>query len=387
MVDTIFAPLREAAAAGRQRISQSAGAAKVQFQTDRQSGALYLVFANQSGVDYPVDGAGTFIIKRSLADGSFLQAKVFVQNGPGTYVRLFPQGDRTLMDVYLFGELFQTRVALPVSFDRLLTAPFSSIMEWSASVVNWPLVLAPPPGPGDRRIEEIVHALMSRLHGLRDMDDGAMDGAGRMVYIATGAPAGKGGFNCSGFAKWVIDSLYAPLTGKTMDIAPLKSRNAARNNTWSTRFEEELDPYFGLDWSRGLARAIAQAQKGVAPSDAQIDVRDSDRLPYIRDVGYPVPKLEYLLYFLTRGSPGTFYVGSVNAPSALAVSEGTPTLRQHHHVIVLFPYFDLKGVFQVAVMERNVRTSLASLTRRYGNEYAHLVRIESTGSFAPPGIE
>jgi len=387
LADSIFAPLREAAAAGRQVISQPAGAAKVQFQADEQSGALYLVFANQSGVDYPLDGAGTYIIKRSLKDGSFLQAKVFVQDGPGTYLRLFPQGDRTLMDVYLFGEPFQTRIALPVSFERLLTAPLSSVIEWSAAVVDWPLVLAPAPGPGDRRIQEIVQALTSRLHGLRDMDDGAMDGAGRMVYIATGAPAGKGGFNCSGFAKWVVDALYAPLTGKMMDIAPLKSRNAARNNTWTTRFEEELDPYFGLDWSRGLARTIAQAQTGAAPTDAQIDVRDSDRLPYIRDVGYPVPKLEYLLYFLTRRNPGTFYVGSVNAQSMLAVSEGTPTLRQHHHLIVLLPYFDLKGVFQVAVMERNVRTSLASLTRRYGNEYVHLVRIDSAGTFAPPRIE
>jgi hypothetical protein len=100
-----------------------------------------------------------------------------------------------------------------------------------------------------------------------------------------------------------------------------------------------------------------------------------------------VAKLESLLYFLTRKDPGTFYVGSVNAPSLLAVSEGTPTLRQHHHVIVLFPYFDGRGVFQVAVMERNVRTSLPSLIRRYGNEYVHLERIDSEGSFVPPRIE
>ncbi|MGA2639727.1 MAG: hypothetical protein ABSG21_02345 [Spirochaetia bacterium] len=387
MADVIFAPIREAASAGRQVISQMEGAAKVQFQPDEQSGALYFVFANQSGVEYPVDGAGAFIIKRSLKNGSFLQAKIFVQDGPGTFLRLFPQGDRTLMDVYLFGEPFQMRIALPVSFDHLLTAPLSSIMGWSAEVVNWPLVLAPAPGPGDRRLEEIVRVLTSRLPALRDMNDGAMDGAGRMVYIASGAAAGKGGFNCSGFAKWVVDALYAPLAGKTMDIAPLKSRNAARNNTWSTRFEEELDPYFGLDWSRGLARTLAQAQTGIAPTDEQIDVRDSDRLPYVKDVGYPVSKLEYLLYFLARSNPGAFYVGSVNAPSKLAVSEGTPMLRQHHHVIVLFPYFDLTGDFQVAVMERNARTSIASLTRRYGNEYVHLERIESEGTFSPPRFE
>ena len=171
-----------------------------------------------------------------------------------------------------------------------------------------------------------------------------------------------------------------------MDIAPLKSRNSARANSWSTRFEEELDPYFGLDWSRGLARTIARARTGAEPSDAQIDVRDADRIPYVRDVGYPVSKLEYLLYFLARANPGELYVGSVNAPSA-AVSEGTPTLRQHHHVVILLPYFDGAGVFRVVVMERNLQTSLASLARRYGGEYVHLVRIDTEGSFVPPRIE
>ncbi len=385
--DTIFAPIRGAAGAARQIIIQSSGAARVLFRPETQSGALYLVFSNQNDKDFPLDGAGTFIIKRSLADGSFLQAKVFVQDGPGTYVRLFPEGERTFMDVYLFGEPFQTHIALPVTFNRLLVSPLSSIVEWSSAAVNWPLVLAPAQGPGDQRIEAMVRALKPRLSGLRDMDDGAMDGAGRMVHIATGIAAGKGGFNCSGFAKWVVDGLYAPLAGKPMDISPLKSRNSARVNSWSTRFEEELDPYFGLDWSRGLARSIVQARSGAAPSDSQIDVRNADRLPYVRDVGYPVSKLEYLLYFLARANPGDLYVGSVNAPSALAVSEGTPTLRQHHHVIILLPYFDGTGAFRVAVMERNLQTSLASLTRRYGSEYVHLVRIETEGSFVPPGIE
>ena len=385
--DTIFAPIRGAAGSGKQIIVQSSGAAKVLFSPQVQSGALYLVFANQNGADYPLDGAGTFIIKRSLADGSFLQAKIFVQDGPGSFVRLFPEGERTFMDVYLFGEPYQTHIALPVTFDRLLVSPLSSIVEWSSASVNWPMVLAPQQNAGDQRIEAMVQALKLRLRGLRDMDDGAMDGAGRMVYIATGVPAGKGGFNCSGFAKWVVDGLYAPLAGKPMDIAPLKSRNSARANSWSTRFEEELDPSFGLDWSRGLARTIVQAQTGAVPSDSQIDVRNADRLPYVRDVGYPVPKLEYLLYFLARANPGELYVGSVNAPSARAVSEGTPTLRQHHHVIILLPYFDGTGVFRVAVMERNLQTSLASLSRRYGSEYVHLVHIDTQGSFVPPRID
>jgi hypothetical protein len=387
--ETIFASVGDAAAHRSVVIEQSEGVPRVSFQTQKQSGFLYLVFANPAGRDYPLDAAGTFIIKRSMKDGSFVQAKVFLQDDPGCYLRLFPQDDRTLMDIYLFGEPFQAQLYLPVPFDRLLTASIAHIMELSSAAVDWPSVLAPAQGPGDQRLSRIVATLRARLSGLRDMDDGAMDRDGRMVFIATGAPApaGKGGFNCSGFAKWVVDGFYAPLTGKESDIAALKSRDSMREGRWSARYEEELDPYFGLDWTRGLARSIARARTGTLPDDEEVDVRDAAHVPYIKDVGYPVPSLQVVLYFLARKNPGTIYLGSVNAPSLEASQEGTPTLRQHHHVIVLFPFFDPRGAFRVVVMERNLETSLASLDRRYALEYVHLVRLDSEGEFSLPRIE
>jgi hypothetical protein len=171
-----------------------------------------------------------------------------------------------------------------------------------------------------------------------------------------------------------------------MEIAPLKARDAGIRKTWSMRYEEIYDPYFGLDWSRGLAKTLALERTGAAVTDEQVDVRDGRRVPYVTDVGYPVPTLQAVLYFLARAQPGAVYIGSVNAPSALAVPEGIPTLRQHHHVVVLFPWFDEQGRFQVSVMERNVETSLSSLSRRYGTEYVHLVRIPTDGAFDPPRI-
>jgi hypothetical protein len=384
--DTIFASVGDSAAHSRMTIEQGEGP-RVSFQPQRQAGFLYLVFANQEGKAFPIDGAGTFIIKRSLADGSYVQAKVFVQDDPGCYLRLFPDEERTLMDIYLFGEPFQLQVLLPVPFDRLLTAPVSRIVDLAGTSVDWPSVFSAAAGPGDRRIGEIVSAVRARLKGLRDMDDGAMDGDGRMVYIATGASAGKGGFNCSGFAKWVVDGFVAPLTGKETDIAALKSRDAGRAHNWSARYEEELDPFFGLDWSRGLARELARARWGTPVPDEELDVRDDAHVPYVKDTGYPVPRLQFVLYFLALRNPGTMYLGSVNAASQEASQEGTPTLRQHHHVIVLFPFFDDAGNFRVVVMERNVETGMASLNRRYGSEYVHLVKLDSDGPFSLPRIE
>jgi len=382
--DTIFAPVGDAARRRPGLIGQQTGAPKVSFQPQTQEGSLYLVFANERGRAYPLTGAGTYVIKRSLGDGSFQQVKVFLQDDPGCYLRLFPDGDRTLMDVYLFDLPFQRQIELPVAFESLLTSPLSRIMDLSRAAVDWPLVLAPQQTEGDRRVADVAAAVRARLRGLRDMDDGAMDAAGKMVYIATGSAAGKGGFNCSGFAKWVIDGFYAPLAGHPMDITPLKARDAGIAKTWSARYEELYDPYFGLDWSRGLAKSIAQERTGTMPTDEEVDVRDDTRVPYVRDVGYPVTSLKAVLYFLAREEPGTLYVGSVNAPSALAVPDGIPTLRQHHHVIILLPYFDQQGAFQVTVMERNVETSIPSLVRRYGSEFVHLVHVATDGPFQPP---
>jgi hypothetical protein len=386
--DTIFAPIGEAAARTPLVVEQSDGE-KVSYHGEKQAGALYLVFANRQGRGYPLAGTGTFIIKRSLRDGSFLHAKVFLQNDPGCYLRLFPRDDRTVMDIVLFGEPFQSEVALPVPFERVLTAPLSRIMELSSGNVDWSLVLAPAQSQEDVRLSQVVAAIRGRLKGLRDMDDGAMDASGRLVAIATGLPAkaGRGGFNCSGFAKWVVDGFYAPLAGRDTDITALKSRDAMRENRWSARLEEELDPYFGLDWSRGLARSVYLARTGSAASDEQIDVRDADRVPYVTDAGYPVPSLRTLLYFLARKDPGMLYLGSVNAPSSAADRENTPSLRQHHHLVVLFPVFDERGSFRVVVMERNLETSLASLDRRYAAEYVHLVRIDANGPFSLPRFE
>ena len=357
-------------------ISQASGAAKVQFQTDVQSGALYLVFANQSGRRL---SRWTARARSSSSEawrtGASSRRRSSCRTAPGTYVRLFPEGDRTLMDVYLFGEPFQTagpasRHVRPVCSPRR----FSSVMEWSAPVVNWPLVLAPSPGPGDRRIEEIVHVLHAAAprasrHGRRRHGRHRAAGAHRI-----GRPGGEGRVQLLGFAKWVVDALYAPLDRKAHGHCAAEVAQCGAGQHAGARASRRSWIRFRPGLEQGSCPHHRRRHRpALTPSDDQIDVRDSDRLPYVPDVGYPVPKLEYLLYFLTRGrTPARSTSDRSTRRPLLAVSEGTPTLRQHHHVIVLFPYFDARGVFQVAVMERNARTSLASLHRRYGKEYVHL---------------
>ena len=209
-----------------------------------------------------------------------------------------------------------------------------------------------------------------------------MDAHGEYVFIETGIPQGElGGLNCSGFAKWVVDGFYRPLAGQCIGVEALKiPASASRGNAWSRRLESERDPYFGLDWSRYLAVRLAQARTGILAGDLEgFDVRLMEPFPYTDDIGYPTEGLAVLLFRLAQDFPGYFYIGSLNRDYG-----ENPILRQHFHVVVLFPYFERQGDFRVVVMERNQESSLETFLERYPGHYIHLVRVEARGPFDPP---
>jgi hypothetical protein len=216
-----------------------------------------------------------------------------------------------------------------------------------------------------------------------------MDAAGRYVYIETGKPqpAGRGGFNCSGFAKWVADGISVPATGRLLDIGVLKEKHPeARGNGLTAPYEDSLDPFFGLDWTRNIARELASIER---ESDRSIpvtagdpitanDVTDEPGYHYQANVGFPVSELGPLLYMLAVRRPQYFYLASING------DYGKPRIPRHFHVVVLFPYFERNGEFKVAVFERESESNLTSLARRYPTMSAHLVWVETALRFDPP---
>lgn len=382
--ELVFSPLAEVSRAAERVIRQSDGE-RVLFRVQKQNGAVYLTFTRADLVPPRLDAAGTFIIKRSAADGSFLQAKVFLQDDPGCFIRLTPRGERTSLALVLFDELYQREVVVPASFESLLTSPFSRIERLTNGAVDWQLVLPAAPSRADAALAKLASAVRQRLPGMRYADDGAMESDGRWVRISDGAPqTGRPGLNCSGFAKWFVDGFYGPLAGKLMDIASLKTRwGSSRGNSWSDRYEQERDPWFGLDWSRNLAALLAAVRgQGAAGNPERFDVRDVPGFRYVEDVGYPMANLRAILWRLERRSPGSVYLGSLNKETG-----ADPALRQHHHLAVLVPFVDSSERFQVAVFESGTETSLESVRSRFADEYIHLVRLDATGSWKPPEVE
>ncbi len=384
--EVVLASLGENAAAAPAVLAQADGS-RVQFRTERSGSALYTLFLNQEGQAFPIDSSGSWVIKRSTEDGGFVQAKVFFRSDPGCFVRLFPAGSRTQMEVFLFGVPVARRAQLPVPFSSLLTSSFARVMELTGPLVRWDLLLWRGEPEADRHQLQVIGRIRSALGGLKEAEDGALDEEGRYVRIADGSPQGPaGGLNCSGFAKWLVDGFYGPLAGGRLTaVAELKRRHPElRGNRWSQGYEQARDPYFGLDWVRNLASALARAYGEAEGGPEFSDVRRLEHLEYREDVGYPVEELELALFLAAAREPGSFYLGSLNRE--MAGLPGQPVLRQHYHLAVFLPYFTAGGQFRVAVFDLNREGSLQDLQRRFPGHFVHLQRLSARGQWVAPGL-
>jgi hypothetical protein len=379
--DWFFDPVNEVAATVPRVYSQIHDGSLVKVRSEVTDEAVYHLFLNQRDFIYPVAGRGSVIVKRDKREGSFIQMKVFLDDGADTFLRIFPFQERTSLEVYLQGKRISTAVSLPLSFNQVLTSPVSELKELTGNRVPWDLFEPQPQRRQDRDLESLVLRIRQELSRLEHRDDGAMAEDGSYVYIETlSRQEAGGGLNCSGFAKWVIDGFAVPILGSPLPLEPLKEKHlSSRGNSLSFRYEDSRDPFFGLDWTRNLAVALARLRGSVPTGIEAFDVRGVPYFPYVEDVGYPVKDLSPLLYVLARENPGYFYLASINQPF------GTdPPIRQHTHVALLFPYLNGDGRLQIEVFETTEETSLKSLENRYPDDFAHLVRIPVEGSFYLP---
>jgi hypothetical protein len=356
------------------------GPLPVRFAVEEQGGFLYLLFLNERDLAFPQYGTGSYIVKLDGSDLALIQIKVFLRDDPGSFIRIFPQGSRARMDLFLFGKRLYQGIPLPVPLDFFLTEPFSTIRELSGRTVNWDLILPSNPGLGSEDVASGAAALAWMLPLLKDADDGAMESTGRYLRISDGRELPEPGMNCSGFAKWVTDSLFFPRTGRYLAIRELAEKHPEkRGNRWGEQFDSTRDPFFGLDWTRNCAAALLRVDKPGSDVEAA-DVRTIPFFTYREDVGFPVEDLPLILYFLAVQEPGFIYLGAVNGDFGQS-----PSLRQYYHIAVFFPWLEPDGSPVLKVFERNVETPLAAFVSRYAGEYVHLVRLRA-GKFSFPPV-
>ena len=395
----------------------------VQFELRKTVRNWYLIFRNQRGDEpretYPVWGRGSWIIKKDLLTGEFVQAKVFLQDDENSFVRIFPSGEnRSRLDVHLYGRQLGEDVLIPLSFEKLMFTPFAGIVEITGHSVNWEMIFPDTESRGYRNVEGMVSALRGFSEQIVEVADAAVDGAGMNVFIESGEPVvsgtptetggflekGQTGMNCSGYVKWIADGIYSAWSGypgsRYLNIDELRRPTSRTNrNPWSEYHSatgrdgrEELDsqlrdPRFGLDWNRNLARIIEEARLDrplIEGESESLDTGELAGIPYWKDLGYTLEDLPSALYQLASQRPGAVYLAAVNSRFVPAPSEKDPDpdpLHQYWHVSVLAPWFEdgspgrARGRFRVAVLD--VGEVSDSLLRHpgYSDEPAYPARI------------
>lgn len=399
--DTMLAAPRTTVLASKPALERNAwGTWSVSAQ--RGKDAFYIIIAPDRAGTYPIYAQGSWIIKRSDRDGSFLQAKIFLRSDPGTFARVYPFDSRSRIDIIVYGGVLYREVIVPLPFDEVLRSPLSRMRELTADVIDWSLFAPEPALYADlRRLESAIRV---RLPGLRYADDGAIDQDGNPVLISTrAAQPAPAGLNCSGFAKWLVDGILHPVTGNYLSIGALKERMIDwRGSSFTISFEETLDPFFGLDWSRALAReawaVFHPSRHDESPLANDVDeppfalrVKDADPVnggssyeafaDNFDDVGIDVRGLKAELFVLALREPGRFYLAQFNARD-----KNPPNLRRYFHIAALLPYFDEDGVFRVTVFESAAETSLDRILADRDYEFVKLVRLPVSSRFEPQSL-
>lgn len=222
-------------------------------------------------------------------------------------------------------------------------------------------------------INDMLDEVRNEISLLSDSSIGAIDSDGNYTKNSSN------GLNCSGFAKWIVDGFYTPLTSndepKYMSVQSLRKKHLKERGTKDILiYEDRRDPYFGLDWTRNLAVELGK-KRGENPSYKSYDITDSKVSEYVMNCGYPLDRIENVLKEQSKIHPDMFYLGSING-----MVGKNPSLWQHYHVAVFIPYYE-NNVLKIAVLERNKETSFSYLLKRYPNTYCHLVGISTKGDF------
>jgi hypothetical protein len=391
----LTAPLREVRARPAER-RDLPGGGQVEIRAETIGSEVMVEFARRQGDAFVAWARGSWILYRRLADGAAERIRIFPTEDANLYLQLRPaESGRVYLDAVAYGGYVGRNIVLPVSWKAALTLALREIVVLAGDAFPRRYFEARAEDYADTR--SMAAAIRAGLPGLRYADDGAFDEQNRPVHIAdlSAQDPATAGVNCSGFAKWVIDGLLRPLTGERLAIPPLVRATLGRGNDFTAPYEDSLQPYFGLDWTRNLAAAagrVLRGQRGADPLEYEVrktglialrlkggDGQTIQTLPvYEENAGFAFEGLLPMLYALAVDEPGYFYLASVNDDAP-----GGARLRRHFHVAVLMPHFDAAGRFVVPVFESAAENGIDAFIARYPGCAIHLARVPVERIFAP----
>jgi len=342
------------------------------------------------------------LVRKKTGEGTLI--RIFLRSDQNASIQFRPsdkEKDKCLLDIVLYGGYIAQSIPVAVSFERLYTMQLNDILKLVEN--KFPLRYFEPDIPSYRDHRSFIANVRLGTDNLRFVDDGAIDENGKYVFIETLREQNSTavGLNCSGYAKWLIDGILRPVTGKRLTIQPLKAPFGERGSSFTENWEKSRDVFFGLDWIRNLAaeangtlrspsHSVLEEFEVRRDNFASIMVNQNGAFVtnsypgFMPEAGYGIEGLHPLLYTLAIDEPFNFYLAAVsNEVRNPASPRGVPRLRQYYHIAALIPYFDEYGNFNIEVFESSERTSFNIFRSRYPRHHVNLVKIPIPATFDP----
>ncbi|MGN0728396.1 hypothetical protein [Treponema sp.] len=354
---------------------------------------------------YPQGAAGSWVLFRDKKSGKPLRVEWHFSPDSDVFLVFRPQGQKTLVDMSIFGSFAARSVPLGIPFERIYTVGFQEVRDLTQKTLPWEKVSVEKGLYRDSLI--MAGIIKENLDSIIFSEDACYDFDGKLKSILTGGSyvlKNSSGFEIkpdekklylsgAGFLKWIIDGIVEPVSGMGTKIPDLTVPTVEFDSVGKIGVKsQDWNLYFTLDWCRNLASKAysVRSRRNADFKSAGLDVNQnhfaSESLGakvassngYIRNTGYSVEKIKSVLYVLAVTEPSWFYLGAVRQGSYLKPDEFV-----FNDCAVFFPYFDSNGKFGCFIFEQGREISLANFIERYRNCYVHLERVKASEAFFP----
>jgi hypothetical protein len=280
-----------------------------------------------------------------------LEVAVFFQNDKSSVLK-FSNKKPSTYDIYLFGKLYRKNLPYYFSFDSLKIISLYKILSLLEDVnIDQEILIS----KDDSIIKEkFINKVIKPSISFKYVDDGARNEFGEFVYIKNEneQKSNEQGFNCSGFAKDVVDNYIRSINPefRYLNITDLKkSREQERDNVAFRYKDLDYNPFFGLEWGKNLADKINQeCNYNIIKSEEY----DKDQyLSYQRYRGYDVNNLKEILFRDQQKDSTNFYILIFNR-----LRSQKPIVPEYYHIAIVVPSFKNKQ-FNLQVFESSEETS------------------------------
>lgn len=288
----------------------------------------------------------------------FIKCRFYFQESSNSYL-LFSKNKPNRFNVILDGKKYREDLFYYFDFESLKYLSRDSFLYLirENKIDSEILVDKDDIGIKNKLIEKIIIPSLNPNYN----DDGAINEFGEYIFIKTEElqKGDKKGVNCSGFLKDVADN-YIRLRNphfKWMKISDLKRRRIEeRINETYQRYEEQYDPFFGLDWTKNIIDNInSYYNYNIIKCE---ELKNDKYAVYLENRGYYFDELKEILLRDQKKDSNYFYVIVFNK-----LRDTKPMIPTFYHIAILVPYFN-NNKFDIRVFESGEETSLNKMVSR-----------------------